>query len=464
MSFNSLDAQRDAAESYIRSQAGAGWVCLPDRFDDGGFTGANTDRPAFQRLMAAIEAGRIDCVVVYKIDRLSRSLADFARMMEVFEKRGVALVSVTQAFRTNDSMGRLTLNVLLSFAQFEREVIGERIRDKIGAQRRRGMWAGGKPVLGYDIDRTGPSPRLVVNPEEAERVRAIFDLYMELGGLLPVVTELRRRGWCAKAWTTKAGVQRGGQPFDKGNLHLLLTNPIVTGMIVHKGEVHDGVHEAIVDAATFAKVQSQLKANARAKSSFGMATATGALLRGLLRCKACDAAMTHAITRRGTRAYRYYRCTKACRHGAASCPSGSLPGAEIERFVVEQVKETLKRPEFARAALKEAKLMAKGGGGSGGSGGGSGTDGTGTIDLASIRAAIADIDALWPTLMPTEQFQLVHLLLERVEYDAATSSIALSFRDGVVAGHIPRSTEVAAQSSAAASGAVAKSTATEVAA
>jgi len=426
--FNSLDAQREAAESYIRSQASEGWTALPGRFDDGGFTGANTDRPAFQKLMAAIEAGQVDCVVVYKIDRLSRSLVDFARMMEVFEKKSVALVSVTQSFRTNDSMGRLTLNILLSFAQFEREVIGERIRDKIGAQRRRGLWCGGKPVLGYDIDRSGPSPKLVVNHTEAERVLAIFDLHLQLGSLGPVVTELRRRGWTTKAWTSRAGKALGGQPFDKGNLHLLLTNPIVTGKIVHKGAVHDGVHQAIIARRVFDAVQARLKANARAKSAFGMPSPTSALLRGLLRCKACDSAMVHTLSKRGTKAFSYYRCCAAARHGRATCPVGYLPALEIDRFVIEQLKEVLRRPEFGRAALKEAKLLAA----------------DSAVDLRSVRAALDDIDAMWPTLSPTEQFQLVHLLLERVDYDAATSSIALSFRDGVVAGHIPQVTEVAA--------------------
>jgi len=410
----------------------AGWVCLADDYSDGGWSGGNTERPSLQRLLADVEAGKVDAVVVHRVDRLSRSLLDFTQMLTLFERHGVSFASVTQSFATDSAMGRLTMHILLSFAEFERSMISERIRDKIGAQRRRGMWAGGKPVLGYDIDRSAASPRLVVNAAEAERVRAIFTLYLELGSLMPVVEELRRRGWTAKAWTTKAGRSLGGQPFDKPTVHALLTNPIVTGKIVHKGAVHDGQHEAIVPRKVFDRVQERLKANARTKSAFNMPSATGALLRGLLRCKSCDSAMVHARTRRGNRAYSYYRCNRACRHGAAACPTGSLPGGEIEKFVVEQIVATLKHPSFARAALKEAKQMA-----------------TGTqIDLGAIKAAIDDIDGMWPTLSPSEQFQLVHLLLERVEFDAATSSIALSFRDGIVAGHIPRSTEVAAQSSA----------------
>ena len=210
--FNSLDAQREAAEAYVASQKAEGWLCLPDRYDDGGFTGGNMERPGMKRLLANIDAGKIDCVVVYKVDRLSRSLMDFARIVETFERHNVSFVSVTQHFNTTNSMGRLTLNILLSFAQFEREIIGERIRDKIAASRARGKWTGGTPILGYDVDRSNGGPRLVVNPNEASRVCQMFDLYLELGSLLPVVAELERRDWRNKAWTTRAGTRRGGPP------------------------------------------------------------------------------------------------------------------------------------------------------------------------------------------------------------------------------------------------------------
>src|SRR5262245_8889456 len=194
--FNTLDAQREAAEAFIQSQRHDGWHALPDRYDDGGFTGGNTDRPALRRLLADVEAGRIDCVVVYKVDRLSRRLLDFTRLMETFDKYRVSFVSVTQQFNTATSMGRLVLNVLLSFAQFEREIIAERTRDKIAAMRRKGKWAGGLPPLGYDVDPA--TSKLVANPDEAGRVRQIFEMYQEHGGLLPVVAELRTRGWANK--------------------------------------------------------------------------------------------------------------------------------------------------------------------------------------------------------------------------------------------------------------------------
>jgi site-specific DNA recombinase len=211
--FNSLDAQRESGEAYIKSLTHEGWICLTDRYDDGGFTGGNMDRPALRRLLADIEAGKIDCVVVYKVDRLSRSLLDFARMMETFEKHRVAFVSVTQQFNTATSMGRLVLNVLLSFAQFEREIISERTRDKIAAARRKGKWSGGHPILGYDVDT---NKKLLVNADEAVRVRAIFDLYLQRESLLAVVQELANRGWLNKRWTTRKGHERGGQPQPGG--------------------------------------------------------------------------------------------------------------------------------------------------------------------------------------------------------------------------------------------------------
>ena len=201
--FNSLDAQREAAEAFIASQRTEGWRCLPERYDDGGCTGGNMERPALRRLLEDIEAGGIDCVVVYKVDRLSRSLMDFARIMRLFEEQNVHFVAVTQHFNTAESMGRLTLNILFSFAQFEREIISERTRDKMGAARRKGKWLGGTPVLGYGVDRQ--KRRLIVDPDEAERVQTIFQLYLKLGGLTATVEELARRGWVNKRWTTRKG-------------------------------------------------------------------------------------------------------------------------------------------------------------------------------------------------------------------------------------------------------------------
>jgi len=263
LEFNSLDAQREAAEAFILSQKAEGWDALPDRYDDGGYSGGSMERPALDRLLQDVDEGKIDCVVVYKVDRLSRSLLDFARIMERFDQQGVSFVSVTQQFNTTHSMGRLTLNILLSFAQFEREIIGERIRDKLAAQARKGKWTGGAPVLGYDVDRTGPSPRLVINAKEAARVREIFQMYLEKGSLLPVVKQLHERNWQNKQRMTKKGKQLGGRPFNKSTLHQLLTNPVYTGKIRYKDELYTGEHQPIIDQHVFDQVQKQLKRNGR---------------------------------------------------------------------------------------------------------------------------------------------------------------------------------------------------------
>ncbi|HEY2538272.1 MAG TPA: recombinase family protein, partial [Stellaceae bacterium] len=255
--FNSLAAQREACEAFIRSQRNEGWVLARTHYDDGGFSGGNMERPALQSLLADIRADRIDIVVVYKVDRLTRSLADFARLIEIFDAQGASFVSVTQQFNTTSSMGRLTLNVLLSFAQFEREITGERIRDKIAASKKKGMWMGGNVPLGYDAnERT-----LVINPAEAETVRCIFDLYRELGCVRRVKEEADRLGLGTKCSTTANGAKRGGRPFSRGHLYGLLANPIYTGQIAHKGAVCAGQHPALIDSETWIAVRNQLAAN-----------------------------------------------------------------------------------------------------------------------------------------------------------------------------------------------------------
>jgi len=257
--FNSLDAQRESAEAYVLSQREAGWTALAERYDDGGYTGANLDRPALERLLADIEAGLIDCLIVNRVDRLSRSLLDFARLMSTFEKRGVNLVSVTQQFNTTASMGRLTLNILLSFAEFERSLIVERTRDKMSAARRKGKWVGGVPVLGYDVAPGGG--RLVVNEDEAQQVRTAFALYAEHGALLPVVDQINSQQWTTKRWTTKNGRLYPGRSFTEQDLQRLLTNVVYTGRILYKGEIYDGEHAAIIEQHLWRRVQARLKSS-----------------------------------------------------------------------------------------------------------------------------------------------------------------------------------------------------------
>src|SRR5712692_9206355 len=256
--FNSLQAQSEACEAYIRSQRHEGWILARTRYDDGGFSGGNMERPALQRLLADIQGGRIDIIVVYKVDRLTRSLADFTRLVEIFDAQGVSFVSVTQQFNTTSSMGRLTLNVLLSFAQFEREVTGERIRDKIAASKKKGMWMGGNVPLGYDArERT-----LVINPAEAETVRRVFALYRELGCVRWVKEEADRLGLRTKCSTTRNGTERGGKPFSRGHIYNLLSNPIYVGEIAHKGQLYPAQHPALIDTETWTTVRDQLANNA----------------------------------------------------------------------------------------------------------------------------------------------------------------------------------------------------------
>ncbi len=474
--FNSLDAQREAAEAYIASQKAEGWVCLPECYDDGGFTGGNMDRPALQRLLADIDAGKIDCVVVYKVDRLSRSLMDFARIVEVFERHNVSFVSVTQHFNTTQSMGRLTLNILLSFAQFEREIIGERIRDKIAASRQRGKWTGGTPILGYDVDRSNGSPRLVVNATEAARVREIFELYTERGSLLSVVHELRRRGWRTKRWTTRSGKAKGGHEFDKCSLYNLLTNPLYAGKVRHRSEVYDGEQQAIVPDDLFGRVQAQLQHNGRSGSA-EVRNRHGALLRGLLHCKACGRVMTHTFSSRGNKRYRYYTCTNAIKRGWDDCPTKSLPAGEIERAVVDQIRCIGSDPELLRETLAEAQrhvqshleriAVERSGVERGlarahaeirrlaatGEPFAAATDritdlndqaraadrrlteiAAETSELerdlvgeADITAAFTDFENVWQALSPREQARLIGLLVARVEFDAADSTIEITF-------------------------------------
>jgi site-specific DNA recombinase len=348
--FNSLDAQREAALAYIQSQRHEGWKCLTQRYDDGGFSGGNMDRPALRRLLADVEAGKIDCVLCYKVDRLSRSLLDFTRIIGIFEKHHVAFVSITQQFNSATSMGRLVLNVLLSFAQFEREIISERTRDKIAATRRKGKWSGGLPILGYDVDRT--VPRLIVNTREAVRVRAIFDLYLEHRGLLPVVRELTRRGWRTKAWVTRKGRKLGGRPFTKTSLHQLLTNPTCAGKLRYKTEIHPGEHPAIVDPLQWQKVQELLHGNHHGGPRVPH-NGSGAILKGLLHCRPCGGAMTPTHATKGGKRYRYYVCSSALRQGR-DCPSRSVPAGPLERIVVEQISKLGQDPKRLKAILMEA--------------------------------------------------------------------------------------------------------------
>ncbi len=337
--FNSLQAQSEACEAYIRSQRHEGWVLTRTRYDDGGFSGGNMERPALQRLLADIQGGRIDIIVVYKVDRLTRSLADFARLVEIFDAQGVSFVSVTQQFNTTSSMGRLTLNVLLSFAQFEREVTGERIRDKIAASKKKGMWMGGNVPLGYDAsERT-----LIFNPAEAETVRRIFTLYRELGCVRRVKEAADRLGLSTKRGTTASGIERGGKPFSRGHLYNLLSNPIYIGEIAHKGQLYPGQHPALIDADTWTTVRDQLATNAsdhRRKVN----AAEPSLLAGVLTDARGERFTPSHAVKKGRR-YRYYVSGALITEAGTDRTQGwRLPAQEIEDAVIRVLADALTSP------------------------------------------------------------------------------------------------------------------------
>lgn len=380
--FNSLDAQREACEAYIASQKSEGWVLVRDRYDDGGFSGGNLERPALKRLITDIEAGLVDVVVVYKIDRLSRSLMDFSRLVDLFDQHSVTFVSVTQSFNTTTSMGRLTLNILLSFAQFEREVIGERIRDKFAASRKRGMWMGGHPPIGYDIkDR-----KLVVNATEAKLVRSIFERFLRQGSVSLVARDMQIEGKLTKR----------GRPFDKGIVYKLLNNPVYVGEAVHKGTRYPGEHEAIVDLGTFDKVQAIFSTNGRVRAA-AIRNGTPALLKGLIFTEA-GRAMTPTHTKKGSRLYRYYVSTDAVRGRAAATTDAPsrLPADVVETAVVQEIRRLVRAPEIVAKAVMAVKQEVP------------------TVRERDVVAALNRFAEVWSALLPAEQARIIRLLIERV--------------------------------------------------
>jgi len=334
--FTTLDAQREAAENYISSQKHEGWLVLPTRYDDGGFTGANLDRPALQKLLTDIKTDGIDCVIVYKVDRLSRSLINFAQLLEFFDKYNVTFVSVTQAFNTNTSMGRLTLNILLSFAQFEREIISERTKDKMGAARKKGHWLGGRPPLGYDIEKD--AKKLIINPKEAKLIKEIFKLYLDDNSLLKVALILNEKGHRSKQGTSKAGKAYGGTKFSVTRIQAIVKNILYIGKVKYAGQIYNGQQGTIIDENTFQKVQEKLKQN-RVERKVTKNTECTGLLTHLLHCNTCNTIMFHTYTMKNkTRKYRYYVCTNAQKRGYKVCPNRSLNAQAIEDASVDHLK------------------------------------------------------------------------------------------------------------------------------
>ncbi len=375
----------------MASQRAEGWVLVPDRYDDGGISGATLERPSLKRLLADIEANKVDVVVVYKIDRLSRALLDFAKLVEVFDRNAVTFVSVTQFFNTTTSMGRLTLNILLSFAQFEREVIGERICDKFAASRRKGIWMGGWAPLGYDIkDR-----KLLVNEREADLVRSIFMRFAR--GIPPrqLIEALAKEG----------ALNKQGKPIDKGYLYRVLNNRVYLGEAVHKGTSHLGEHDPIIAPNLWDQGHALIDPNppARAKRQLGR---TPALLKGLI-FGPTGAAMTPTHTRKNGKLYRYYVATDLNRTGSTACPIRRVPAAQIEAVVIAQIRTMVQTPEILVATWRAARKTIKG------------------LTEREVRDELSRFDALWAELFPAEQARIVQLLVDRVDIAENGADITL---------------------------------------
>ncbi len=389
--FNSLHAQREACEAYIASQRSEGWVVLREQYDDGGISGGTLERPGLIALMQDIEDGLVDVVVVYKIDRLSRSLADFAKLVEVFDRTGVTFVSVTQQFNTTTSMGRLTLNILLSFAQFEREVTAERIRDKFAASRKKGIWMGGVPPYGYRVENR----KLIIDEEKAEHVRWIFNRFVEIGSATELARQIDQRGLLTP----------NGNRIDKKYLYRLLNNRAYIGEAVHKGESYPGVHEPILDRVVWEKVHTILQESPHKRAANTRAE-TPALLKGLI-YGPDGAAFSPTHTKKRGKLYRYYVSQTILKHGAGSCPIGRVTAGEIETAVIDQVRAVFRQPEIIAGAWDAAKSHCR------------------DITLDEARMALQQFDPLWDELFPAEQTRIIALAVKRVDIGIDAVSVRM---------------------------------------
>ena len=400
--YNSIDAQRDAGHAYIASQRAEGWIAVADDYDDPAFSGGNMERPALKRLMADIEAGKIDVIVIYKIDRLTRSLADFSKMVEVFERQGVSFVSVTQQFNTTTPMGRLMLNVLLSFAQFEREVTGERIRDKIAASKRKGMWMGGIPPIGYDV----ANRRLIPNEAEAKTIAHIFQRFVELGSTTKLVKELRLDGVTSKAWTTQDGRVREGKPIDKGLIYKVLNNRTYLGELRHKELWYQAEHPPIITKSIWDDAHAILSTNGRVRATTTRAK-TQYLLKGIVFGSDGRAMSPFQTAKQNGRRYRYYVPQRDIKEHAGASGLPRMPAAELESAVLEQLRGHLRSPDVVRDVLPQAQKYDP------------------TLDEAIVTVAMKRLDDVWDQLFPAEQMRIVRLLVRQVNVSPNNMSMDL---------------------------------------
>ena len=389
--YNSIHAQTDAGHNFINSQRHEGWIPVADDYADPAYSGGNMDRPALQRLMRDIEAGKIDIVVVYKIDRLTRSLADFSQMVEIFDRHKVSFVSVTQQFNTTSSMGRLTLNILLSFAQFEREVTGERIRDKIAASKKKGMWMGGIPPLGYDVkDR-----HLVPNPKEAKLVKQIFTRFVELGSATLLVRELQLESATSKSWTTQEGNYRAGKPIDKGMIYKYLHNQTYIGKIHHKDKWYDGRHMPIITQEEWDAVHAILATNGKVRANRTRAKVPF-LLKGIVFGSDGHTLTPWQTTKKNGKRYRYYIPQRDAKEYAGASGLARYPAVQLETTVVSQLREILRSPPMLERIIPQGVVLDN------------------DLDEAKVTVAMVQLDGIWDHLLPAEHERITKLLVEKV--------------------------------------------------
>lgn len=477
---HSLSVQRDSAESFIQSQQHRGWKCLDEHFDDNNISGATLERPALKRLKKLILKGKVKVVVINRLDRISRSLSQFLELTEFFDEHDVSLVSVTQNFNTGDSMGRLMVQVIMSFAEFERSLIRDRVKERMQAAKRKGRFTGGHPILGYNIKPEGRA--LEIDEMEATRVREIFKLYLNLESVKGTANELKKRGWKNKLWITRAGKPIGGSDFSTTGLHNLLRNPIYIGKVKVEDELVDGQHEAIVDTKLYNKVQQQLSNNCMHEGNLKR-NSSSSLLKGLLVCTCCDAPFTPNFTKKKNRTYRYYTCHRKRSEGANACPSPNLPAGEIESLVVEQLftigsnkdlqdsvysqlkalvsEKTTQQTQEQKVARQQLDRINR--------------ELTTSRELeaplslirhlelkqneaesvledkhrnliklpkkAQVADTLREIQSLWPSFTPEERCLFVRSLLHRVDYDSEGGKITLHFSEN---GFLPQSEEASA--------------------
>ena len=402
--FNSLDAQRASAENYISSQSHEGWVLINDHYDDGGFSGGNLERPALQRLFQDIREDKIDCIIVYKIDRLTRSLLDFSKIIQLLDEHNVSFVSVTQSFNTANSMGRLMLNVLLSFAQYERELTSERIKDKLEASCKRGMWMGGNIPLGYDAkDR-----KLLINEKEAKIVRILFQNFAETASITETARELNNLGFSTKTWISNNGKLHKGQRFNKSNVRRILNNHLYIGKVKHKDKLFDGMHKPIIDDQTWQKTRELLSTNNKIQLPSSRVT-TAPLLKGIMNCGICGSKMTPTYTKKQGKRYRYYICQSKHKGNNDLCKVGRVSANETENLVTDQVLNFLKKPEFIIHTINAKK-----------------------DDLSEnkIINSFKTIDKIWDELFPVEQARIINLLIKQIDIKPEGLNIKI-FKEGL---------------------------------